>query len=345
MEPDPKQNKGIDETLILNRAYYEQLKDQLSCTICSRLLEDPLMCSVCETPFCGKCINDWLARDKSCPLRCENSQVRELNRSLKKILDGLKLKCKYNCEVSLLSYNSHVKSCEESKKEVPCWNCGKKGPHEDLKVKSGEEYEKLKAEIAELKAKLAGFEEQKNNIVNINAENPQKNDSLIQPADLENIRKWVGKPGVKLERIYKGSTDGFSSGSFHQKCDKKGHSIVVMKTNFDKIIGGYSVIDWISPPNTGKVMMDPSGKSFLFSLTLNEKYPLKKGEVYAVCSNRNYGPIFGNYDLLTVTDCNKNQCLNFDIGTSYVYKGDINLFYGGTPYHLKEIEVYQVTDD
>ena len=45
-----------------------------------------------------------------------------------------------------------------------------------------------------------------------------------------------------------------------------------METEFAKVIGGYTPLKWES--GGGSYKEDPSGESFLFSLSLNEKYQL-----------------------------------------------------------------------
>jgi len=182
--------------------------------------------------------------------------------------------------------------------------------------------------IVELKVKIA-----------ISFENDDKIDtSIINNSDYGLLCGWLGKK-VYLKLLYRGSRDGFESQIFHSKCDNQGPTIVVLRTNYQKVIGGVSFLDWKSPPRTGLFCKDPSGKCFVFSLSLKKKYPLKEGEL-AICNNVNYGPIFGNYDLLIGTKCNKYLCGNFDIGSCYDYGGTKNDFYGNTPYFVEDYEVF-----
>lgn len=345
MESNSNSNE-IDENLIINTVYYEQLKDQLTCSICCGLLNEPMMCENCETPYCANCINPWFKNNKSCPMRCSNAKIKDINRSIKKLLDGLKLKCKYGCEVSLLSYMSHLKLCENSRKEVDCWNCGKKCKLTEMKLSNEVDYEQLKKENAQLKEELAMLKgkniRKAQDGMNFAEVNLSSNSIILVESDISHIKTWIGV-NCSLELIYQGSRDGYSSTDFHRKCDEKGHTVVVMLTSFNKVIGGFSAINWTSPSPGGYFYKDEECKCFLFSLTLKKKYPLLSSNHHAICCNKNYGPIFGSYDLLTVTDCNVNKCLNFDIGACYNYNGIKAAFYGGTPYHLREIEVFKVS--
>ena len=50
--------------------------------------------------------------------------------------------------------------------------------------------------------------------------------------------------GFKL--IYRGSKDGFTAVVFHSKCDKMGPTLIIIKSEFELIFGGYTDIDWTS---------------------------------------------------------------------------------------------------
>jgi hypothetical protein len=50
-----------------------------------------------------------------------------------------------------------------------------------------------------------------------------------------------------LRLIYRGSRDGFKAAVFHSKCDKKGPTLIIIKSEFGKIFGGFTDIEWNSP--------------------------------------------------------------------------------------------------
>ena len=47
--------------------------------------------------------------------------------------------------------------------------------------------------------------------------------------------------------IYRGSEDGFTAAVFHKKCDQKGPTLIIIKSDKGKIFGGFTDIDWNSP--------------------------------------------------------------------------------------------------
>ena len=63
------------------------------------------------------------------------------------------------------------------------------------------------------------------------------------------LNKWVSetrKEKVKFELLWKGSRDGFGASTFHTKCDKKGPTLTVVKSEHDKVFGGYTSLNWES---------------------------------------------------------------------------------------------------
>ena len=115
---DNDEANELNDSLVLNKTFYNQMDDQLSCSICMCLLNNPRMCTGCETPFCKKCIEDWKSKNNSCPNRCEPFMLKDISKALKNLLDKVFLKCKNGCSVSLLEFNKHQSNCKEVKKEV-----------------------------------------------------------------------------------------------------------------------------------------------------------------------------------------------------------------------------------
>ena len=55
---------------------------------------------------------------------------------------------------------------------------------------------------------------------------------------------------VKIERIFRASEHNFQASKFHEYCDNKDDTLVIIRTEFGKIIGGFSHYPWTS--NTEK---------------------------------------------------------------------------------------------
>jgi hypothetical protein len=64
-----------------------------------------------------------------------------------------------------------------------------------------------------------------------------------------------------------------------------------VKTEFNKVIGGFTTIPWKSTNNT--IHSDIRKESFLFSVTLKQKMPLVDDKA-AIFNSKNFGPTFGS---------------------------------------------------
>lgn len=145
-----------------------------------------------------------------------------------------------------------------------------------------------------------------------------------------------------LDLIYRGSRDGFTAGSFHAKCDKKGPTLMLVNSTKDKTFGAYTDVEWATDEQ-----YKSSNKAFLFSIDHREKYPLKAGHTqYAIKGSKTLGPCFGGgHDLRLSANFIHEECSGY-VGFSYdakdKYSKDI---YGDNAFYVKEIEIYRVSEE
>ncbi len=114
-----------------------------------------------------------------------------------------------------------------------------------------------------------------------------------------------------IQLLFRASEYKFSTSKFHELCDKIPNSLVLIKTEFGKIIGGFNSLGWNSQLNGYSA--DNSKKTFLFSVSLKQKFDLIQ-PMGALYSNPAYGPTFGGgFDIYVSHDCavNKNSYSNF----------------------------------
>lgn len=99
---------------------------------------------MCEHPFCSACINEWLARNSTCPVDRQSvasSQLKPAQRILRNLLSRLKIDCDnaaVGCEaiVKLDLLAAHCLECDfNPKKPTTCEKgCGLTIPKDELKV-------------------------------------------------------------------------------------------------------------------------------------------------------------------------------------------------------------------
>jgi hypothetical protein len=131
---------------------------------------------------------------------------------------------------------------------------------------------------------------------------------------------------MKWTLLYRGTSDGFSSSTFHTKCDGQPNTITIILTTKGFIFGGFTPLTWDSS-STHKA--DNSGKSFLFSVkdprnSEGRKFGLSNSS-YAIYCHSSYGPSFGNAtDLYVAPDCNANNNSQTNLGSYYVNDTGLN---------------------
>ena len=84
------------------------------------------------------------------------------------------------------------------------------------------------------------------------------------------LKQILSNP-VRIERIFRASEHNFKAAAFHQYCDNKEDTLVLVRTEFGKTFGGYTHYPWTSP-SSDTYVSDPGCKAFIFSLDMKEKF-------------------------------------------------------------------------
>lgn len=159
------------------------------------------------------------------------------------------------------------------------------------------------------------------------------------------LKEWIaGENSVKFELLYKATRDTFSSVVMHEKIDRKGPTVAIIKSEFNKVFGGFCDIDW-QPDGAWK--SDP--KAFIFSLshkTKHEQYQQKEQAVY----HANSFMVWFAYDILLYNECNNNSSSYSNFGSTYkppdgMGQGseEANKYLAGAHnFKVSEIEVFKV---
>ena len=92
---------------------------------------------------------------------------------------------------------------------------------------------------------------------------------LIKSKEQENLfTEWLGfEPKLKL--LYRGTKNGFKAAKFHFLCDKKGPTLMLVKSNAGYVYGGYTSKDVRKPSNYDQIA-DP--ECFIFSINHQTKH-------------------------------------------------------------------------
>jgi hypothetical protein len=90
-----------------------------------------------------------------------------------------------------------------------------------------------------------------------------KGDSKKQELIINWIKEKIKKEEINLELIFKMSENGSESKDFHEFCNDKGSTLVLILTTEQKKFGGYTSLNWKSE---GGFIGDTSDQTFIFSL-------------------------------------------------------------------------------
>jgi len=128
------------------------------------------------------------------------------------------------------------------------------------------------------------------------------------------VSKEIGMP------MYVASRDGDRASDFHDHCDGKGPTVVIIETT-GHVFGGYAGISWSRVPD-----FYSSSTSFLFQLRPSfGQYKIKEKEVNAIYHQDIYGPVFGSGFDLMVYDLALNNSMSMIYPKAYDFsRGDLN---------------------
>ena len=254
------------QNLLTNKFYLpyesiEEIKQYISCLILNN--------SKKKTNNLISIKRDSLFLEIPAPLGKANALFFELKQNFNYIIENL------NKELNQLSseFTNMRKEMDDMKKDY------------ETRIKFLENENKNKSiEIKNLKEKL-----NKEEVIS-----DLSNSDIILLDEREEIIKMINPEAdlksYSFKLIFKASVDGNLPNAFHNQCDHKGPTIIFIKINNGKRIGGYTSVSWSS---NNEFKSDE--KAFLFSLDKREKYELNSNLMnYAVAHYQKYGPTFGS---------------------------------------------------
>ena len=201
----------------------------------------------------------------------------------------------------------------------------------------------LNNKIENLKEIIEGY---KNDINIPKNQNIQSifSDSLIINKNknyISNLNNWInqreGKFNTKL--LFRKSINGNSFNEFHRLCDNQGKTLVLIQTDNNLIIGGYTTKDWNT---SGKWYKDD--KSFLFSLINGKIFPIKRG-CEAILGSKEFGPWFAYIGFLNRGRKDLTQGIFYYCLGDESYENFNEIIPNNnkdTYFDVKEVEIYKI---
>ena len=161
------------------------------------------------------------------------------------------------------------------------------------------------------------------------------------------LNKWIGGGKKRYTLLYSAADHGCDPTAFHNNCDNKGPTVIIVYNINGNVYGGYARVSWMS--GAGESVYDSD--AFLFLLTGQKpcKFTIKSPE-YALTMDKNCGPVFGKGpDFLTfknaVTKTTEAFPLNsvMSPGTYQISPETVTEITGGK-FDVENLVVYAVED-
>ena len=187
--------------------------------------------------------------------------------------------------------------------------------------------------------KKLGSLENKNDLIKSSIINNDINKQII-------ITKWIkekiNKNEIKYELIFKMSENGSTSKDFHNYCNNKVPTLILIKTNKNRIFWRFTPLNW---KNDGSYTYDVSNQTFIFSLNLMKKYDMINKKKSAIKLNGiNYGPNFGDHDFSLGKNLKEGETYANNY-CNYLSNNNLELTGGkgdNEKFATEEFEVYKV---
>ena len=177
----------------------------------------------------------------------------------------------------------------------------------------------------------------------INAGKGLKQSKILNDDDISLLISWLPNKPSKINLLFDTTKDGDNASTFHNKCDGKNPTLVIIKSDSNCKFGGYVTAPWVA--NNDNTINAPN--SFIFSLNQKKRY-------YA--SNQQNSIINGGYkndqrdsmmfrigccDIQIRHNCtansqNRTNCDKFAVTPQNILNN------GNANFYVKNLEVYEI---
>jgi hypothetical protein len=169
------------------------------------------------------------------------------------------------------------------------------------------------------------------------------------------LKQWIfeanGISGCRSSKeldfnvLHQASTQGFQASTFHQRCDNRGPTLVLVKSTDGRIFGGVNFISWTSV--TG---YSASSNGFLFALKDGQHrhdpalFRITQNSDRAAYNTASYGPIFGGgHDMVICSNPNSTRGSTSNLGHTYTSPGaSPSTLAGEDSFLVADYEVFSV---
>ena len=166
---------------------------------------------------------------------------------------------------------------------------------------------------------------------------------ILNDDDINLLKSWLPNKQSKINLIFDTTKDGDSASTFHNKCDGKSPTLVIIKSNTNNKFWGYVTASWNS--NNNNAINAPD--SFIFSLNQKKKYYASSQQnsiIYGGSNNNQEDSTMlriGCCDINIKHNCTNNKenftnCDKFSVTPQNILNG------GNINFVVSNLEVYEI---
>ena len=152
------------------------------------------------------------------------------------------------------------------------------------------------------------------------------------------IDKWLDNKRFVSELLFRKTEDGSKPEDFHNKCDNKGTTLIIIETKKGYKFGAYTELNW----NYNNHGCQKDQSTFLFSFNNRQKYNIQNSNGSIGC-NGSYDLWYGSSWPEIYFDKTLDKGRSFDNQSSSTFKIKRELTNGEEYWEVKELEVFKLT--
>ena len=141
---------------------------------------------------------------------------------------------------------------------------------------------------------------------------------------------------INYKLLYQATKDSDKAQIFHQKCDNKKNSMILIETTEGKKFGGFTTQSWDGDTNK------QDKNAFIFSLDKLKIYDIITNQ-NAISCKPNFGPIFCGYQIFIYDNFfNKGGIITGNANKNFNTEKNFELNDGNVIFKVKELEVFEI---
>ena len=217
------------------------------------------------------------------------------------------------------------------------------------KIRIPEKEQDLKTQVESLTKIVSEMRKAKPNIKLIDSDKDEISKKSFEQTQILNdeekilITKQIEpNKAIRFIMLFSSEKDEDSYSTFHYYYDGIFPTITIILDTEGRKFGGYTINNWLQP--TEGEVYSRAVDSFLFNLSNKKKYELIDNfDKNAIYKSNSYGPTFGGWHDITISDNYKSNFNSYCNKSSYK-TGDVNIIGNkdSTKFKVAIYEVYQV---